>query len=368
MPPKDTASAPTPWAPPPAVGIWLALCAGMVFAMVVLGGATRLTESGLSITVWRPVTGWLPPLSEAEWLTAFELYKDSPEFQRLNFWMELDDFKNIFWLEYLHRLWGRLIGLAFAVPLAWFWLRGQIRGVFAWQLVGLLALGAAQGVLGWYMVKSGLVERPEVSQYRLAAHLVLAFVIYGWLLWLALRVLVRRPAAPPAGAGPLRGAALLLLGWAGVTVIWGALVAGINAGLAYNTFPLMDGRLIPPGILSHTPWWVNFGENTATVQFTHRVLGIGLVVLALAVAARALAANIPPRARNAATWVAAAVLAQMGLGIATLLTAVALPLGIAHQAGALVVISLIVWMLYALGAPARPAAEARRADSSAPSR
>ncbi|MPY71642.1 MAG: heme A synthase [Alphaproteobacteria bacterium] len=355
-------------APPPAapraVGLWLAVCAAMVFAMVVLGGATRLTESGLSMTEWRPVTGWLPPMTEAAWQSVFDGYRDSPEFRRLNFWMGIEDFKRIFWLEYLHRLWGRIIGVAFALPLAWFWTRGRLPGGLRWRLAGLLTLGAAQGGLGWYMVQSGLIDHPEVSQYRLAAHLGLAFLIYGLLLWESLRALVPRPAAGAAEAA-LRAPAMLLLGWTALTVTWGALVAGIDAGLAYNTFPLMDGRLVPPGFFTLAPWWVNFGENTAAVQFTHRALGIGLALGALLVALRAARAGTGRRARRAAALVAGAALIQTGLGIATLLSAVALPLAIAHQAGAGAVLSAVLWMLYALGARARPAGT-RRPNSSAP--
>jgi cytochrome c oxidase assembly protein subunit 15 len=360
-----TVSPARPTAPAPrSVGVWLAVCAAMVVVMIVLGGATRLTESGLSMTNWRPVTGWLPPLTEDAWQKQFDGYRQSPEFRKANFWMKLADFKGIFWLEYLHRLWGRLIGLAFALPLAWFWARRRIPAALGWRLAGLLALGAAQGAMGWYMVKSGLVDQPAVSQYRLAAHLSLALLIYALLLWQALRILAPRP--PPAGTA-LRGASWLLLGWVCVTVVWGALVAGIDAGLAYNTFPLMDGRLVPPGFFTLQPWWTNFGENTAAVQFTHRVLGTGAVLGALWLAWRARTAAIPPAARTAAGIVAGLALAQMALGIATLLSGVALPLAIGHQAGAVAVFSAVIWLLYALGSAAR-LSETRRPNTSAPIR
>jgi cytochrome c oxidase assembly protein subunit 15 len=344
-----------PAAAPRAVGWWLAICAAMVVVMIVLGGATRLTESGLSMTSWHPVTGWLPPLTDAAWQAQFDGYRASPEFRKMNFWMGLEDFKRIFWLEYLHRLWGRIIGIAFALPLAWFWARRQIPAGLGWRLAGLLALGAAQGGMGWYMVKSGLIDQPAVSQYRLTAHLTLALLIYALLLWQALRILIPRPAAAGDADG-LRRAAKLFLGWVCVTIVWGALVAGIDAGLAYNTFPLMDGRIIPPGALTLSPWWLNFGENTATVQFTHRVLGIGAVLGTLFVAGLATrGGDIAPRAQVAALWVAGAALTQMGLGIATLLTSVSIPVAICHQAGAVAVFSTAIWLLYALGTPARDA-------------
>jgi len=348
------------------VALWLVLCAAMVFAMVVLGGATRLTESGLSITDWRPVTGVLPPLAEADWQATFDRYRASPEFQRRNFWMTVADFKTIFWLEYLHRLWGRLIGLVFLLPFLWFLARGQLGRRLAWRLGALFALGGAQGLLGWYMVKSGLVDRPDVSHYRLAAHLALAFAIYGGLAWLALDLLRPRRAAPPGGA--LQGHARALLCWGAATVIYGALVAGLDAGMAYNTFPLMNGALVPPEAWALEPAWLNALENPALIQFIHRTLGVGLVLIALALWLRARRAAICRDARRAVTAAALMALVQMGLGIATLLSEVALPLGIAHQAGALVLFTLALWAVYELGARSPAAAAPRRANSSAPIR
>ena len=229
-----------------------------------------------------------------------------------------------------------------------------------WRLGGVFLLGGLQGLLGWYMVKSGLVDRPEVSQYRLAAHLCLALLIYALLLWYALQYHLPRPAT----SGPYVGFGVFLLCWTGITVFWGALVAGLDAGLAYNSFPLMDGALVPVGAFSLSPWWINLFENTAAVQLIHRMLGIGLVILSLCLTWRVRQAPAP--IRRAGRAVAALVLLQMGLGIATLLSAVALPLGIAHQAGALAVLSLVVWFLYALGLDA--AGLVRRPNSTAPSR
>jgi cytochrome c oxidase assembly protein subunit 15 len=331
-----------------AVGLWLLVCCAMVAVMVVLGGATRLTDSGLSIVDWRPVTGVLPPMTDADWQTLFDAYRRTPEFQRANFWMTVADFKTIYWLEYLHRLWGRLIGVAFLAPFLWFLARGRVRGGFAWRLGGAFLLGGLQGLLGWYMVKSGLVNRTDVSQYRLAAHLAFAFVIHGWLLWLALRCL--SPSTGRERPAPLRGHAVAVAAGALVTVVAGAFVAGIDAGLAYNTFPLMDGQLAPPGAWLLDPWWLNFFENTATVQFTHRVLGTLLVAAVLWLWLRARTAVLPPATRKLLDALAVMALAQMALGIATLLTAVALPLAVLHQAGALALFTLALWAVYALGA------------------
>jgi len=229
------------------IAAWLFAVCAMVFAMVVLGGVTRLTHSGLSMVQWRPVSGWLPPLGEAEWEQAFARYRHFPEYRELNPDLTLAGFKGIFWLEYVHRLWGRLIGLAFFVPFAVFLLRGWVDRRLAGKLFVLFLLGALQGLLGWYMVRSGLVERPDVSQYRLAAHLGTAFVIYGAMLWVALGLL-----HPPSGPRPrpARGAwfAYVVVGLVMLTALSGGFVAGLDAGFAYNTFPLMDGELVPAGL------------------------------------------------------------------------------------------------------------------------
>jgi cytochrome c oxidase assembly protein subunit 15 len=332
---------------PKAVGYWLLICCAMVAAMILLGGATRLTESGLSIVNWRPVTGILPPLSDAEWQALFAAYKKSPEFAKVNFWMTVGDFKSIYWLEYLHRLWGRLIGLVFLLPYLWFVMRRIIPAALTWRLGGLFILGGAQGLVGWYMVKSGLVNEPAVSQYRLALHLGLAFAIFGLLFWYAAACLTSRPAR--SGTGWIRIGSQVILWAAALTIIWGAFVAGLDAGLAYNTFPLMGGRLVPEGILINAPWWLNFFENTAAVQFTHRVLAIGTVVLIILywVSARRSALSAP--AQTAVTLLGVLVLCQLALGIATLLTAVALPLAILHQLGALAVITAAIWLRFTLG-------------------
>jgi heme a synthase len=315
-----------------AVRAWLILCCALIFVMVIVGGVTRLTESGLSIVEWNPVMGAIPPLSHAEWQRAFDAYRETPEFKTYNFWMGLDDFRAIYWMEYAHRLLGRIIGVVFLLPLLWFAIRRQVTGRLLAQLSVAFVLGAAQGALGWYMVQSGLSDRPEVSHYRLAAHLGLAVAIYGSLLWILLGSYARRPSTT---AGRRHGLAIFLLCWASVTMLWGAFTAGLDAGAMYNTFPLMGGGLAPPGAFDQEPFLVNFVENPATVQFAHRCPAIGFVGLALYGGWRARTAR--------AAWLGAMALAQAALGIATLLTGVDIAVAAAHQGGAMIVFSLAVW-------------------------
>lgn len=352
----------------PAVGRWLLLCCAMVAAMVVLGGATRLTESGLSIVNWRPISGILPPLNTAEWQALFDAYRLSPEFKRANFWMSMDDFKIIFWLEYLHRLWGRLIGLVFLLPFLWFLFRGQINRTFSAHLAGLFILGGLQGLMGWYMVKSGLIDQPSVSQYRLAAHLVLAFIIYGWLLWLALRCLW--PVTEPTGTQPIRYRrhALLLVALVLLTVSAGAFVAGLDAGLAYNTFPKMGDRWVPEGLMRLQPWWINFFENTATAQFTHRLLGMTVMAVAIALWIRVRHAKLQNRTRRLMELLAAAVSAQAAIGVATLIHQVPVGLGVLHQGGALAVFTITILVIYELGNRPSAAVSGRLPKTAAPSK
>ncbi len=332
-----------------AIARWLFATAAMVFAMAVIGAITRLTESGLSMVEWKPLIGVLPPLSEAEWSRVFALYQQTPEFRTYNFWMGLDDFKRIFFWEWFHRLWGHLIGLVYVVPFLWFWARGAIPRGLTPKLLGLLALGALQGVIGWFMVMSGLSDRPDVSHYRLALHLGAAIVIYALLIKVALGLVEPMPLAGwRIDAAPLRRLAAWALGLTGLTIVWGAFVAGINAGFAYNTFPLMGGHWVPPEIGNLTPWWLNAVENTAGVQFIHRWLAVGTGLVVLLACWRVRAARLPGHAGRVAGWLALAILAQIGLGIATLLSVVWIPLAALHQAGALVVVGLCVWLLHAL--------------------
>jgi cytochrome c oxidase assembly protein subunit 15 len=319
-----------------ALGYWLLACCAILLALVMLGGATRLTGSGLSIVDWRPVTGVLPPFGEAAWLAEFEKYRQSPEYQKVNRGMSLDEFKTIFYYEYWHRVLARLLGLAFALPLAWFWLRGRVPRHLRWPLVGLLALGALQGWMGWFMVQSGLVDIPRVSPYRLAAHLSLALVIYACMFWLALKLLWPQPARPTGGR---TFPALLAL--IAITIFSGAFVAGLKAGYVYNTFPLMDGRLVPSGLLNMEPAWRNFFENPATVQFTHRCLAIGTLLAVFLAWVTGLRHARGP-ARLALHVLLAITLTQAALGIATLLLFVPVWLGTLHQGGAVIVLSAVL--------------------------
>jgi heme a synthase len=335
--------------PSRAVGLWLLGCAAMVLAMAVIGAITRLTESGLSIMEWAPVTGALPPLSQAEWERLFALYQQIPEYRQQNAGMGLAEFKSIFWWEYIHRLWGRLIGVVFALPLAWFWWRGQIDRAFGRKLLIALALGAAQGGLGWFMVASGFADRTDVSQYRLTAHLLLALAIYGYLFWLALSVIWPRPEYSRDGAAPLlRRALWVLLALVAVTIASGGFVAGLNAGLTYNTFPLMDGRLIPDGYAMQSPWIVNLFENIAAVQFNHRILAVTTVTVALVLWLWSLSRDIAPAAHGGFAALAILALIQLALGITTLLLVVPVSLGALHQAGAILVLTATIWTLYHL--------------------
>jgi cytochrome c oxidase assembly protein subunit 15 len=331
------------------VRLWLLAVAALVFLLVSVGGATRLTGSGLSITEWQPIVGVVPPLSEAAWQEAFAKYRQTPQYDRVNRGMSLDAFKLIFWWEWAHRFLGRLVGAVFLVPFLYFLAVGRIRGGLAARLGGIFTLGALQGAVGWYMVRSGLADRIDVSQYRLALHLGLAFVIFGALVWTALSLgeeAGRR--ATSRAAGPGGGIALLIVVLVFVQVLLGALVAGLKAGLAHNTWPLMDGRLIPNGLGVMEPWYLNLFENALTVQFNHRMAAYLLVVIVVLHTIALLRGSDDRRSRRSGVVLAAAVVAQAALGIWTLLAHVPLALGLAHQAGAAAVFGLAVWHLHAL--------------------
>jgi cytochrome c oxidase assembly protein subunit 15 len=307
--------------------------------MVIIGGLTRLTDSGLSMVEWKPLTGFIPPLGEAKWMDLFEKYKQFPEYQRVNGGMDLEGFKGIFWLEFIHRVLGRVIGLTFALPLLAFLITRRIPLISAPRYGVLFLLGGLQGLLGWYMVKSGLVSRPDVSHLRLAAHMGLAVVILGALFTHALAHVSPRASFTkrrPLGGLPL---ALALIG---VTLTLGAFVAGTDAGLMYNTFPLMNGQWIPDGILTLDPWWMNAVENIITIQFLHRWMAIVTVTVVVAVGL-GLLRDGPPEAQIPARLMIAAVLIQATLGMATLVLAVPVPLASAHQTGAIVLVTLTLW-------------------------
>ena len=328
-----------------AVAAWLLACCALVFAMVVVGGVTRLTHSGLSIVEWQPVAGAIPPLDEADWQAEFDKYKLSPEFRQRNFDMSLADFKGIFWWEFVHRLLGRTVGVAFLLPFLWFLWRGEVRGALAWRLVAIFALGGLQGAVGWLMVKSGLVDDPRVSSLRLAAHLGIAFVIYGAILWTALGLVA--PPAERAPAGLVR-AARAFAALVFVMALTGALVAGIHAGYAYNTFPTMDGHWIPPEVLLIEPWWKNLVYNMATVQLDHRLLAYTIVVFAGILWWRVRASRLSSLAPAWANALAIAVALQVCAGIATLLNRVPVPLAAIHQAGALVAFTCALGLAHSL--------------------
>ena len=327
------------------VACWLLACAALVFAIVVVGGATRLTRSGLSIVEWQPLVGALPPLSQADWQELFAKYRETPEFRQVNFDMTLEGFKRIFWWEYVHRLLGRLVGVVFFVPFLWFLLRRRLEGALVWKLAGIFVLGGLQGALGWWMVKSGLVDDPRVSHFRLSAHLGLALAIFSAQFWLALHLLSPKDRPSPLWWLPL---AVFLM------ALTGGMVAGLRAGYAYNTFPLMNGHLVPPEILMLEPWWRNFLYNMATVQFVHRGF-----FWALAVAIPILWWR--HRELRAAHFLMAAFVLQAALGISTLLLGVPVALGAAHQGGAVLLLAAALWTAHS--ACALPATRAGSASS-----
>lgn len=328
-----------------AIRLWLVALFALVLAMIVVGGLTRLTDSGLSITEWRPVTGAIPPLSEADWAAEFDKYRASPEYQLQNRGMSLEAFKVIYWWEWGHRQLGRLVGLVWAAGFAGFWAARRIPPGWAGRLLGLGALGAAQGVIGWWMVASGLDGRVvDVASYRLATHLGIAFVILGLIAWYVF--LLGRDETDLIQARRLREARLLrastgLMHFAFLQILLGALVAGIDAGRGYIDWPLMGGAFFPSESFAYSPWWINFFENPALVQFVHRMAGYLLFAFGVAVWLRG-RRSAHPLTRRAFHWILAALAVQMLLGILTVLHAAPLALAILHQTGAVVLWVLIL--------------------------
>ena len=328
---------------PRAIAGWLLVVAAMVFLMVIVGGITRLTESGLSMTRWEPVSGAIPPLTDAAWAAEFDGYKATPEYRKVNSGMTLAAFKAIFFWEYLHRLIGRLIGLVFALPLLWFWWRRAIPRGYGPRLVALLALGGLQGAIGWWMVASGLVDRPDVSHLRLATHLMAALFIFSGLIWTAL---------------DLRGGRVSRLGWTSlglilllaVQIMLGAFTAGLDAGYAFSSWPKMGEDWFPPGAMN--PEWSvarNAIDNPVVVQFVHRWFAWIAAAAVVAMAVRARRAGATGAVHGLLTFVAV----QIGLGIATLLTGVAIPVAVAHQAVAALLLATMVVAAHRIGRPAR---------------
>jgi heme a synthase len=326
-----------------AIAVWLLICAGLVFAMVVLGGVTRLTHSGLSMVEWRPVTGFLPPLGQEEWQQAFSRYKEFPEYQKVNQGMTLDGFKAIFWFEYSHRVLGRLIGIAFFVPFVFFVARRRVGRRLFPTLLLMFVLGGLQGVLGWYMVKSGLVDRPDVSHLRLTAHLGAALVIYGFILWVAFGLLGSGSSTEDPIANRLRPTLKITCVAILIVALSGGLVAGLDAGFHYNTFPKMGDTWVPSGLGALQPWWSNFLDNRTTVQFDHRLLAESLFFAVIGVYLWARRLGISGRAHRALLVLVGAVTLQAALGITTLLLVIPVSLAAIHQAGALVALASAVW-------------------------
>ena len=324
---------------------WLLVCCALVFVMVVLGGVTRLTGSGLSMVDWRPVTGFLPPLTDEAWQRTFEMYQQSPEFQKINSQMNVDDFKGIFWLEFLHRLLGRTIGIVFLVPFLLFAWNGYIRRD-EWLKYGtMFVLGGLQGVLGWYMVKSGLVDNPHVSQYRLTAHLIAAFLIYAYMFWVALSLLFPSASDKPH---PWYGKTVALTTLITITIISGGFVAGLKAGLGFNTFPMMNEYWVPPQIMALDPWWKNLFDNNVTVQFDHRILAITTFILIVLFWLQIPKSDLPARARKGVNALLHTGVLQVALGITTLLLVVPISLAAMHQGVAMLLFTVALFVCHAL--------------------
>lgn len=327
---------------------WLTLVAVLVFAMIVLGGVTRLTNSGLSMTDWKPVTGWLPPLSHEAWMAEFERYKAFPEYQKINKGMSLSEFQGIYAFEFAHRVLGRIIGLAFFVPFVLLLIFRKLPRSMAPRLTLLFLLGAAQGGMGWFMVKSGLVDHPDVSHYRLTAHLALASLIFAVLLWTIfdlVRPAGERPAPAPAMVRRTGYALLFLIA---VQIIIGGFVAGLNAGFVYTDWPLMGGRFVPEDFLYMQPLYHNFLENPGTVQFVHRMVGYAIALAAIWLYLTSRSGGLTKRLRLGISALVSLVFLQIFLGIATLLYVVPVALGAAHQAGGMLVLAAALYVTHEL--------------------
>ena len=332
------------------IAIWLFVCCTLVFALIVVGGVTRLTHSGLSIVEWQPIVGTLPPLSDGDWQEVFAKYQLTPEYRQVNHAMTLAEFKGIFWWEYAHRLLGRAVGVVFLVPLLVFAARRRIPPGYGKALAGIFVLGGLQGAMGWYMVQSGLVDDPHVSQFRLTAHLGLALLIFAAMFWIALSLTFPSSAeASTPSRRAVRRFAVAVAALVFAMALTGGFVAGTRAGFAYNSFPLMNGNVIPPEILMLEPWWKNFFWNMATVQFDHRLIAwlLAIVVPLLWWKVR-MGGGLPPRARSGATLLLALLALQIALGISTLLLVVPVPLAAAHQAGAVLVFAAALNLAHAL--------------------
>lgn len=342
-----------------ALRIWLGALAALIVLMILVGGATRLTESGLSITEWKPVMGAIPPLTEGDWTEAFAAYKQIPQYTELNRGMSLDEFKTIYWWEWTHRFLGRLIGVAFFIPFVVFWVAGYVPRQLLPQLLGLFLLGALQGAVGWYMVKSGLIDRISVSQYRLMIHFGLALTILGYTLWLLFGLGGEKRTARATGVACVAGGVLALVF---VQMLAGSLVAGLDAGMGFNTWPLINGAFVPSGLGEAEPWYLNLFENPLAVQFNHRMLGYAVVVAALAQLVWSGWRRAAPALLASALTLALLAALQATIGVWTLLLAVPITLGLAHQAGAVAVFVVSLYHFWQAGR-ALPAGSAQTAAS-----
>jgi len=335
------------------IQIWLSICAVLLFILVIIGGATRLTNSGLSMVEWQPLN-FLPPLNPTDWMKEFSNYQNYPEFKKLNSWMNLEDFKKIFWLEYIHRLWGRIIGLVFGLPFIWLLFKRKIKGQIIINLFAILILGGAQGILGWYMVSSGLIDNPDVSQYRLASHLALAFLIQALIVWTLFGINVEKKDFPNNKQITKPKISIILLSILCLAVVFseiisGAFVAGLDAGLTYNTFPLMDKSIIPDNLYALEPWYINWFENILTVQFNHRALAFFTLIIVIITCTFIIRSNITNFLTLFSYLFLATCIMQVILGITTLLLIVPIWAALIHQALALILLTIniiIIRLLY----------------------
>lgn len=311
---------------------WLVVCGILVFCMIIVGGATRLTHSGLSIVEWEPIVGTIPPLNDTDWNQVFDEYKGSPEYQLINFGMSLDEFKVIFWWEYFHRLLGRLIGFVFFLPFLFFLLTRRLNAGLTGRLLGIFALGGLQGGMGWYMVASGLVDEPNVSQYRLTAHLGIAFLIFGAITWTAMSVLYPSKTNLSVPVKSMYKTSVAVSATLFLMVLSGGFVAGLQAGLIYNTFPLMGNSFIPPNLFALTPFWTNFFDNMTTVQFDHRIIAYILAIMIPIFWFKLRRRDVSNRTKTLSNLLLGLLALQIVLGITTLIYHVPTVLGVAHQA------------------------------------
>lgn len=334
--------------PQKAIIMWLLIGCFLIYAMVVIGGITRLTHSGLSMVEWNMIVGSLPPMSDADWQIPFEKYKLSPEYQIINNQFSLEEFKSIYWWEYIHRFLGRTIGMVFILPFLYFLIRKRFDKVLLRKMLVLLALGAFQGFLGWFMVKSGLQKEPHVSHYRLAAHLISAFTVFGFTLWYALDLIYPNHVEANDYHQKVIRNSKIVFGFIVLQIIYGAFVAGLKAGMFYNTFPMMGEEFFPETITSHDSFFMNFLENGAGVQFVHRYLAMFVVLIVFLLWDSARKLDLTKLQRRAANTMLYVVIIQFLLGIVTLIYAVPVTLGVLHQTGAFFLFAATLWFMHSL--------------------